>query len=536
MAVVVEQTIPFSNEKLNLHNTSRWSKLFPLIRPNVKSVQSSDGTDILVDSSLAQGKNVAIVAVANAGNFSSKVLDEQNVSAVVIEESGKSRSPAQEIQDAIASASSGKAPGLVIVRSGKQRKVESAASQRIEVEANGDLEADHLLHLLGHANEECRTSVQKTLNLIESFIANATGVHSRFHVEKAGQDPAVAHSSGAQGYKNAKDVAERDLSEAIKTAQRSGAGDVVYSVHYSDVNGLSRLENYILAGEIARYLGEFEGCAFSNHILTVFLPESQSLRYQLSHSTILDHANLARGFSISICAIPTQYLTAQPNPEAHTRPQAEANSSTQSTSTKSSRMTFSDSTARTILEKACNAVIDDEPTITKYDTIVGDGDCGYTLRDGAKQVLSSIGSRDLGAQNLPSALDQLVGELEVSMGGTSGALYCIFLTALASAFATEASPGEAALKALRELERYTKARVGDRTMMDVLIPFAEAFQGSGGDGKAALEKAKKGLEGTEKMEATLGRSAYLDDSATQGVPDPGAYGLYVLLEGMVTAA
>lgn len=199
-------------------------------------------------------------------------------------------------------------------------------------------------------------------------------------------------------------------------------------------------------------------------------------------------------------------------------------------------MTFTDATARTALETACNAVIAAEPKITHYDTIVGDGDCGYTLRDGAKQVLSSIRSRDLSAANLPSTLDQLVGELEVSMGGTSGALYCIFLTALAAAFGTEGTPGEAALKALRELEKYTKARVGDRTMMDVLIPFAEGLEGSGGDGKAALEEARKGLDGTEKMEATLGRSAYLDDSATQGVPDPGAYGLFVLLEGMVNGS
>ena len=68
-------------------------------------------------------------------------------------------------------------------------------------------------------------------------------------------------------------------------------------------------------------------------------------------------------------------------------------------------------------------------------------------------------------------------------------------------------------------------------MMDALIPYIETLVSSG-DVEDALTKAKEGVDGTKKMEATLGRSAYLDDSTTQGVPDPGAYGLYVLLEGM----
>lgn len=120
------------------------------------------------------------------------------------------------------------------------------------------------------------------------------------------------------------------------------------------------------------------------------------------------------------------------------------------------------------------------------------------------------------------------------MGGTSGALYCIFLTALASSLASEESVAKALEKALGELCKYTNARVGDRTMMDALIPFVESLAGGGEVGKA-LEKAKEGVEGTKKMEAKLGRSTYLDESATRGVPDPGAYGLLVLLEGMAGA-
>lgn len=252
--------------------------------------------------------------------------------------------------------------------------------------------------------------------------------------------------------------------------------------------------------------------------------------YRLSHSTILNHKNPARGFSISICPIPTKYLTAQPKPHPHEPTNTQDDTTLQKLlSPSNATITFTDASVRARIESGCAAVIAAEPTITEYDTIVGDGDCGYTLRDGAKQVLASIATQDL--TRLPQTVAQLVSELEVNMGGTSGALYCIYLTALAGALASESSVPAALKAALEQLMKYTRARLGDRTMMDALIPFIETLAATGDTGQA-VQKAREGVEGTKKMEAKLGRSTYLDESATQGVPDPGAYGLLVLLEGM----
>ncbi len=177
-------------------------------------------------------------------------------------------------------------------------------------------------------------------------------------------------------------------------------------------------------------------------------------------------------------------------------------------------------------------MIKEESTITEYDTIVGDGDCGYTLRDGAKQVLSYISSADL--TKLPSTLSDLIDDLEVNMGGTSGALYCIFLSSLAQSLREASSFVEALNGALESLLKYTRARLGDRTCLDCLIPFVEALKETG-YAKKALAEAEKGVESTKQLEAKLGRSSYLDESTTRGVPDPGAYGLLMLLEGMVGA-
>jgi hypothetical protein len=254
------------------------------------------------------------------------------------------------------------------------------------------------------------------------------------------------------------------------------------------------------------------------------------LSYRSSTSTLLQHTDLARGFSISACSILKQDLEAQSEP---TNPLAdEATEGSNLTKVDSRFMRFNDHAVRSRIENGCDAVIKEEATITRYDEIVGDGDCGYTLRDGAKQVLKFIANKDL--SELPQTLSELVRDLEVNMGGTSGALYCIFLTSLSSALASTQTVAEALSVALDQLLNYTRARLGDRTMLDCLIPFVDVLKSTGNVEKALIE-AEKGVESTKNLEAKLGRSTYLDESATRGVPDPGAYGLLVLLKGMAVS-
>lgn len=262
--------------------------------------------------------------------------------------------------------------------------------------------------------------------------------------------------------------------------------------------------------------------------------ESENVPYTLSHSTVLDHEEKGRGFAISVSPISSHYLAEQSKPRPHEpNSQQEDAAVQQNLGPSKSSMSFSGEDVRRRIQSGCNAVIKEEPTITEYDTIVGDGDCGYTLRDGAKKVLSFIDGKDL--SKLPETLAALVRELEVSMGGTSGALYCIYLTALAGSLARESSIPKALKAALEQFFDYTNARLGDRTMMDALIPFVDTFADSG-DVQQALKKANEGVEGTKTMQAKLGRSTYLDEKATQGIPDPGAYGLYVLLNGMASVS
>jgi len=128
------------------------------------------------------------------------------------------------------------------------------------------------------------------------------------------------------------------------------------------------------------------------------------------------------------------------------------------------------------------------------------------------------------------------------MDGTSGALYAIFLNNLTHYFklrtneSTSINAGfwiEALTSTLASLSKYTPADVGDRTMMDALIPFVLALKTSG-DLKQAAQAAKEGALKTMSMRPGLGRTVYIgnEDTWMGKIPDPGAWGLKVFFEGL----
>lgn len=188
------------------------------------------------------------------------------------------------------------------------------------------------------------------------------------------------------------------------------------------------------------------------------------------------------------------------------------------------------------------AVIAAEPEVTKYDTTVGDGDCGIGLKRGAEEILKHLDSNPL-TGDAAIDLSKIITVVEKTMDGTSGALYGIFLNALVASLHTvgggesdkKAVDGNAWAKALKlsceALSNYTPARPGDRTLIDALYPFVDALEKSG-DIKKAAEAAKKGAEGTKGMKAKLGRTVYIGGSGFEQVPDPGAYGLAKFFLGL----
>lgn len=129
------------------------------------------------------------------------------------------------------------------------------------------------------------------------------------------------------------------------------------------------------------------------------------------------------------------------------------------------------------------------------------------------------------------------------MGGTLGAIVGILLSAFTHALGDSASksstPTSAAFadslaQAVAALKSHTSAREGDRTVMDVLLPFAAAFSNSK-DFHAAVGVAKDKAEATRCLKARFGRATYVAEAQGQELPDPGAWAAYEWLDGMSRA-
>jgi triose/dihydroxyacetone kinase / FAD-AMP lyase (cyclizing) len=278
------------------------------------------------------------------------------------------------------------------------------------------------------------------------------------------------------------------------------------------------------------FLTSLNGLGFSASILKL---EDTGLGSGKSMLELIDHPTEAYGW-----AAPISVETWNAD---NTKTMDNAAASTQAAATKSN-LTLDPKKAHEVLKAGLEKMMAIEAEVTRYDTIVGDGDCGIGLKRGAEAVLKELGSGG-NPEDAVAFVNKIVPVVENTMDGTSGAIYAIFLNALAaglrdqdtgSSKQVDAKTWAAALTvALKDLGKYTPAAKGDRTLMDALIPFVETL-GSSGDVKKAAEAARKGAEDTKAMKASLGRAVYVGaESEWMGkVPDPGAWGLQEMLVGM----
>ncbi|KAH8812859.1 Dak1 domain-containing protein, partial [Xylogone sp. PMI_703] len=184
------------------------------------------------------------------------------------------------------------------------------------------------------------------------------------------------------------------------------------------------------------------------------------------------------------------------------------------------------------LRRACNRVVDVEPDLTRWDTIMGDGDCGETFKSGALELLRELDNGLANSGSISDVLSAIAEITETKMGGTLGAILSLFFNAFIVELGQTESVTEAPAAACKTLEGYTMARVGHRTIMDVIIPATDALKRTG-NLKEALKAARKGAESTRTAKPMLGRATYV--GTKEGIelpPDPGAWGAMVILEGL----
>lgn len=191
---------------------------------------------------------------------------------------------------------------------------------------------------------------------------------------------------------------------------------------------------------------------------------------------------------------------------------------------------------------ACESAIKAEPDLTRFDTIVGDGDCGETLAHASNAVIDALKKGDIDLKNSAGTALTVGNVLESAMGGTSGAIYALFFAGLvqglvkgpgkSGAPATIKEWGAAAKTALDNLGHYTPARPGDRTLVDALTPFCESL-GGGKSLPQSVQDCKAGAENTKTLKAKLGRATYVSSVGEKDMPpDPGAWGVWAIVDGL----
>ncbi|XP_015111947.1 uncharacterized protein LOC107037741 isoform X2 [Diachasma alloeum] len=191
------------------------------------------------------------------------------------------------------------------------------------------------------------------------------------------------------------------------------------------------------------------------------------------------------------------------------------------------------------LRNACEAIAKNEEKLNNLDRGCGDGDCGSTHKTLADGIISSL--ETLKISHPASALIELSRIAEEHMGGTSGAVYSLFFATAAAALAKNSSEdnwtkllANAWRSGIDGVMRYSKAQLGDRTMLDVLEPAWKAFNDNSTKSlkealQAAAEAGQKGCAATEKMLPKAGRASYVKNTDFLTNVDAGAFGVVIWL-------
>ncbi len=183
-------------------------------------------------------------------------------------------------------------------------------------------------------------------------------------------------------------------------------------------------------------------------------------------------------------------------------------------------------------------VAENKDYLTELDSAIGDADHGINMNRGMQAVLGKL---DAGEAADVGALLKTVGMTLVStVGGASGPLYgTLFLQMGTSAAGKPDLSGDdwaAALAAgVAGVQRRGKAELGDKTMIDALVPAVETVRSALADGSAldealrrSAEAAREGMTATIPLVARKGRASYLGERSADH-QDPGATSSWLLL-------
>jgi phosphoenolpyruvate---glycerone phosphotransferase subunit DhaL len=196
---------------------------------------------------------------------------------------------------------------------------------------------------------------------------------------------------------------------------------------------------------------------------------------------------------------------------------------------------------RLLLIRALQSLAGKADYLNELDRALGDGDHGTTLARGVKSAVRDLESMQ--PLNVNEVFIVVGKGMMKSMGGASGVLYGVLFRAAQDAPATMDLDCRAFREflnsGLRQLKLKTKAEVGDKTMLDALVPAILALDRCSTDLLSealhvAAAAADKGAQSTVGLLPKFGRAKTLGERAA-AAQDPGATSMALLFRGLAEA-
>jgi D-erythrulose 4-kinase len=197
--------------------------------------------------------------------------------------------------------------------------------------------------------------------------------------------------------------------------------------------------------------------------------------------------------------------------------------------------------AAEIARKAVDAIYavveENKEYLGQIDAIAGDGDHGIGMSRGSKAAAVAANETRGGVETVLSAAGHAFGD---KAGGTSGILWGLLLEGVGKSLGntevvTARRLADAIEESARHLQGFSKAELGDKTMLDALFPFVDTLVKRADAGasisaawRSAADACRSAAEATASLVPKIGRARPLAERSV-GTPDPGAISLALIV-------
>jgi len=201
---------------------------------------------------------------------------------------------------------------------------------------------------------------------------------------------------------------------------------------------------------------------------------------------------------------------------------------------------FMNSEGKIIFEKMVEAIKENKDYLSEIDAQLGDGDHGINMNKGFSSAYNKIKGKEI---NFSDSLEVLGNTLLNEIGGSMGPLYGIFFLKMSETIKEKENINKYDFSkmlhnAIDGIKELTDAEIGEKTLIDTLLPAAYAFDKSIDKGKNffdalldLIKAAQEGKNATKDMIARYGRGSRLKESSI-GKLDVGAVSCYIILNSI----